>query len=125
MMAWRILMSRHGHTFGFKLHMGDLIHSKVNMLDLSQSPNTSIGLHWNLDQQHPLGHFNSYISLIHHQIHLKCSKHDHDLMMDMLTQSIDDVVLAPPTNKQVSAASIWKVRFTPNFECFLPDQNSA
>ncbi|MEQ2170092.1 hypothetical protein GOODEAATRI_031772 [Goodea atripinnis] len=111
MMAWRILMSRHGHTFGSQLHMHGPIHSKINMVDLCQSPNTSIGLHWNLDQQRPLGHFKSYISLIHHWINLKCSIHDHELMMDMLTQSIDDIILAPPINKQMSVASIWKVGF--------------
>ncbi|MEQ2235144.1 hypothetical protein ILYODFUR_038637 [Ilyodon furcidens] len=85
------------------------IYFKLNMVDVCQPPNSSIGLHWNLDQQRPLGHFKSSISLIHHRIHLKCSKHDHELMMDMLPQSVHDIIKAPPTNKQVSAASIWKV----------------
>ncbi|MEQ2252744.1 hypothetical protein ILYODFUR_024948 [Ilyodon furcidens] len=118
-------MSRYSHTFGSKLHMQGLIHSKINMVDLCQPPNTSIGLHWNLDQKRPLGHFKSSISLIHHRIHFRYSIHHQGAMLNMLPQSIDDIILAPPTNKQVSAASIWKVRFTPNFECFSPDHNSA
>ncbi|MEQ2303003.1 hypothetical protein AMECASPLE_012298 [Ameca splendens] len=40
--------------------------------------------------------------------------HDHGSMPNMLTQSIDDITLSLPTKKQVSVASIRKVRFTPN-----------
>ncbi|MEQ2295099.1 hypothetical protein AMECASPLE_010710 [Ameca splendens] len=105
--------------------MHDLIHSKINTVDLCQPPNSSIGLHRNLDQQRPLGHFKFSVSLIHHQIHFKCGMHHHGSMLNMLAQSIDDIILAPPTNKQVSAASIWKVGLCPNFECFSPDQNCA
>ncbi|MEQ2248955.1 hypothetical protein ILYODFUR_024450 [Ilyodon furcidens] len=115
MMAWRILMSRHGHTFGSKLHMNGLIYSKMNMVDLSQPPNSSIGLHWNLDQQRPLGHFKCSISLIHHRILFKCNIHHQGSMLNMLPQSVYDIISAPPTNKQVSAASIWKVGFPPTF----------
>ncbi|MEQ2226783.1 hypothetical protein ILYODFUR_030907 [Ilyodon furcidens] len=125
MMAWQILMSRHCHTFGSKLHMHGPIHSKLSMLDLCQSLNSSITLHWNLDQQRHLGHFNCSISLIHHRIHMKCSLHHQGSMLNMLPQSVHDIISAPPTNKKLSAASIWKVGFSPNFKCFLPDENSA
>ncbi|MEQ2225538.1 hypothetical protein ILYODFUR_018444 [Ilyodon furcidens] len=102
-------MSCHGHTFGSKLHMHSRIHSKINMVDLCQPPNSSIGLHWILDKQRPLEHFKISISLIH----FKCSIHDHGSMPNMLTQSIDDITLALPTKKQVSVAFIRKVQFTP------------
>ncbi|MED6246789.1 hypothetical protein ATANTOWER_023618 [Ataeniobius toweri] len=101
------------------------IHSKLNMVDLCHPPNSSIGLHWNLDQQHSLGHFKCSISLMHHQIHLKCSIHNQGSMLNMLPQSVHDIISAPPTNKKLNAASIWKVGFPPNFKCFSPDENSA
>ncbi|MEQ2179039.1 hypothetical protein GOODEAATRI_020408 [Goodea atripinnis] len=104
-------MSRHGHTFGSKLHMHGPIHSKINMVDLCQSPNSSIGLHWNVDQQRHLGHFQCSISFIHHRIHMKCNIHDHGSMPNMLRQSTDNITLAPPNNKQVSAVFIRKIRF--------------
>ncbi|MEQ2297912.1 hypothetical protein AMECASPLE_039604 [Ameca splendens] len=101
------------------------IHSKLNMVDLCQPPNTSIGLHWNFDQQRPLGHLKCSISLVHHRVHFKCSIHHQGSMLNMLPQSVYDIISAPPTNKQVTAASIWKVGIPPNFEYFSPDKNSA
>ncbi|MEQ2290990.1 hypothetical protein AMECASPLE_008763 [Ameca splendens] len=101
------------------------IYSKLNMVDLSQPLSSSIELHLNLAQRRPLRHFNSSSSLMPDRIHLKLTVHHHGSMLDMLTQSIHYITLAPPTNKQMSVASIWKVRFTPNFKCFSPDDNSA
>ncbi|MEQ2315921.1 hypothetical protein AMECASPLE_027441 [Ameca splendens] len=101
------------------------IYSKLNMVDLCHAPNSSTGLHWNLDQQRPLAHLKYSISFIHHQIYFKCRIHHCGSRLNMLAQSIDDITLALPTHKQVSAASICQVRYLPNFECFSKGQNLA
>ncbi|MEQ2301447.1 hypothetical protein AMECASPLE_036171 [Ameca splendens] len=106
-------------------HMESPIHSKLNMVDLCQPTNSSIELHWNLDKQRPLGHFKGYNSLIHHRIHLKFSIHHQGSMLNILPQSVHNIISAPPTNKKLSAASIRKVGFPPNFKCFSPNENSA